>query len=325
MRVLITGGTGFLGSHLCRRMVKDGHAVRVLCRTTSAAEPLAGLPVERVLGDVTEPSSVIRAVKDQDWVIHAAASLSYWGRDAAWQRQVNVDGTRHVVQACLKHGVQRLLHVSSVAAVGIPDDPTRPANEDFPFNLQDSGLCYHVSKRQAEDAVLAGVAQGLDAVIVNPASIFGPHGRRYRGAEMFRKVSPSWLVPYFTGGLCAVNVQDVVEGTVAALERGKSGQRYILGGENLSYRALAERTARALRMRRHFVPVPSLVTGVAAHVLEPWGRWRNVRPRITYVTHYCASRSHYYDSAKARKELAYTPRDFQAILQEYLSLNACLR
>ena len=323
MRVLITGGTGFLGSHLCHRLVAEGLEVRVLCRPTSPPAALAGVCVERVLGDVTDQSSVMRAVRDRDCVIHAAASLSYWGRDAAWQQQVNVEGTRHVVHACLRNGVKRLLHVSSVAAVGIPDDPTRPANEDLPFNLQDTGLSYHLSKRQAEEVVLDGAAQGLDAVIVNPASIFGPYGSCYRGAEMFCKARRTWLLPYFTGGLCAVHVQDVVEGTVAALWRGKSGRRYILGGENLSHRALVERAAGALNLRRRFVPVPALVTRLAADVLEPWGRWRNVRPRITYLTHYCASRYHYYDSTRARTELGYRPRNFEAILQECLCLGMC--
>jgi dihydroflavonol-4-reductase len=279
--------------------------------------------VERVPGDVTDLTSIERAVQDQDCVIHAAASLSYWGGDAARQRQVNVDGTRHVMRACLRQGVRRLLHVSSVAAVGIPDDPAKPATEEFPFNLQGSELCYHLSKRQAEEVVREEARQGLDAVIVNPASIFGPYGSRYRGAEMLRKVRQTWLVPYFTGGLCAVHVHDVVDGIVEALGRGKAGQRYILGGENLSYRDLVARTARAMGLRRCSVPVPTLLTGLAANVLEPWGRWRNVRPRMTHVIHYCASRHHYYDSTKAQRELGYAPRDFEAILQECLSLNAC--
>jgi dihydroflavonol-4-reductase len=323
MRILITGGTGFLGSHLCRRMLQDGHEVRVLCRPTSSTATLKGSPVERVLGDVTDAESVEQAVKAADWVIHAAASISYWEGDSPRQRQVNIDGTRNLVQACLRQGVRRLLHVSSVAAVGIPADPARPATEDFPFNLQDTGLCYHVSKWQAEEVVRDGIKQGLDAVIVNPASIFGPYGDRYRGAEMLRKVRQSWLVPYFTGGLCAVHVQDVVDGIVKALGSGKTGQRYILGGENLSYRNLVDRTARAMRLKRRSVPVPALVTGLAAHVLEPWGRWRKVRPRITYMVHYCASRYHYYDSTRACRELGYTARSFEAILQECLHLGMC--
>jgi dihydroflavonol-4-reductase len=316
MRVLITGGTGFLGSHLCRYMVAEGHEVRVLGRATSATDALDGLIVERVYGDVTDRRCVLQAVQDRDWVIHAAAKLGDRPDDAAERWQVNVEGTRHVVQACLEQKVQRLLHVSSVVAVGIPDNPAEPANEDFPFNLENGGPSYHASKRQAEEVVWAGVERGLDAVVVNPAFIFGPHGSRYRGAEMLWKVRRSWLVPYFMGGVCAVHVLDVVKGTLATLERGRTGHRYILGGENLPFRALAERTARILNVRRQLVPIPWLVTGLAARALEPWGRWRNVRPGMTYATHRWVNRFHYYDSAKARAGLGYAPRDFDDILHE---------
>jgi dihydroflavonol-4-reductase len=102
-----------------------------------------------------------------------------------------------------------------------------------------------------------------------------------------------------------------------------SGQRYILGGENLTFRALVERTAGVMNLRRRFVPVPSIITGLAAMLLEPWGHLRNRRPRITYATHYCASRYHFYDSRKAHKALGYAPRDFMAILHECLRLGVC--
>lgn len=323
MRVLVTGGTGFLGSRLCRRLVAQGHRVRVLCRPTSDMRILEELPVERVLGDVTDRESVERAVRDQEVVFHAAADISYWGRDGERQMRVNAEGTRHVAQACRKECVRRLVHVSSVAAIGIPTVPAQPATEDFPFNLEGAGLTYHLSKRRAEEEVTAEVRRGLDAVVVNPASIFGPYGSFYRGAEMMRKVRGSPVVPCFTGGLCAVHVDDVIDGILAALQRGDRGERYILGGENVTFRALVERTARMLGLRRGVVPVPPLVTGLAAAILEPWGRWRGRRPRVTYAIHYCASRYHFYDSSKARKVLGYSPRGFDAILAECLGVGAC--
>ena len=149
MRVLVTGATGFLGSHLCRKLVTDGHWVRILARPTSSLATLEGLRVERIFGDVTDGESVRRAVQGQEWVIHAAANLNYWERDEAVQTRVNVDGTRYVAQACRVEGVKRLVHVSSVAAIGIPTDPARPAGEEFPFNLADSGLGYQIHKRMA--------------------------------------------------------------------------------------------------------------------------------------------------------------------------------
>lgn len=318
MRVLITGASGFLGSHLCRRMVQDGHQVRILCRATSNTRTFDDLPVERVEGDLTQPATLAAAVADRQWVVHAAANISYWKRDAVGQRVTNVDGTRYVADACRTHGVQRFVHVSSVAAIGIPADSQHPATEEFAFNLERSGLAYHLSKWQAEREVAAAVSGGLPAIIVNPGSIFGPHGTGYRGGEMFQKVERGVLVPYFTGGISAVHVADVVDGIIAAFERGMTGERYILGGENITYHALAERVAARLRLSRRFVPLPPVVTGLAALLLGPLARLRRQRPTVTFTTHYLASRFQFYDSTKARDKLGYRPREFDAILDDYL-------
>jgi dihydroflavonol-4-reductase len=300
-------------------MVKAGHDVRILCRASSKTDALDGLHVERVAGDITDNKIVGQAVDDRQWVVHAAADISYWGPNETRQRAVNVEGTRHIASACRTQGVQRLVHVSSVAAIGIPTDPNRPANEEFAFNLEHSGLAYHVSKWQAEQEVAAQVQRGLSATVVNPASVFGPYGAGYRGGDMMRKVLRGHcIVPYFTGGICAVHVQDVVAGIMVALERGQTGQRYILGGENLTYRALAERAAVRMHLRRRFVPLPPAVTGLAAMILEPIGRLRHRRPQVTFATHYLANRFHFYDSGKARTALGYQPRDFDSILDEYV-------
>lgn len=322
MRVLVTGASGFLGSHLCRSMAAAGHEVRALCRSTSDVTGLGGLPLELVAGDVTDRSSVRRAVAGRDWVVHAAAKIQYWTRDRDEQRTVNIEGARIVAQVCREAKVRRLVHVSSVAAVGIPVDPSRPADEGFAFNLQGARLPYHVSKWLAEQAVGAEVRRGLDAVIVNPASIFGPHRDGYRGAEMMRKVRRHNVIPYFTGGICVVHVDDVVAGIHAALERGVAGERYILGGENVSYRSLAERAAASMGLSRRFVPVPPAVTALAALLLQPYAVMRARMPRMTFAAHYCASRSHYYDSSRARAAFGYSPRGYGAILAECLRVGA---
>ena len=150
MRILVTGATGFLGSHLCHRLAGDGHDLTILRRGSSKTAALDGL------------------VEGQDVVIHAAAHLAYWRGLKELQNRVNVDGTRHVVQGCREAGVQKLLLISSTAAIGIPADPGRPADETFEFNLHHSPLNYAISKWQAEQVVRQGVEEGLPAVIVNP-------------------------------------------------------------------------------------------------------------------------------------------------------------
>lgn len=318
MRILVTGASGFLGGHLCRRFVADGHQVTAFRRATSDLRALSGLAVEHIVGDITNPADVRQAVAGQEVVAHAAAHLTYWGQVRRVQDQVNVEGTRHVVAACASEGIRRLLHVSSVAAVGISSCPDQPADESFAFNLRESPLNYHISKWRAEQVVQAGVENGLDAVIVNPGSMFGPALGRYRGAEMIEKTRRTAFVPYFQGGINVVYVNDVVNGIVAALERGAAGRRYILGGENVTYRRIAEVAAKALGLHPRFVPVPAVASAALARLLEPVGSRTGKRPRVTYDVHYCSRRYQFYDSNRARRELGYAPKDFAQIVQDYL-------
>ncbi|HEY1754530.1 MAG TPA: NAD-dependent epimerase/dehydratase family protein [Bryobacteraceae bacterium] len=317
MRILVTGATGFLGFHVCERLASQNHAVTAFHRQGSRTELLDAIGIRRAQGNLNDLDEFRAAVRGQDVVIHAAADIQYWPRDVNEQERVNVGGARNVAHACRLEGVSRMLHVSSVCAVGIPEDRHCPADENFVFNLKRTPLLYHLSKKAGEDAVLGEVSKGLDAVIVNPSSVFGPYGLTYRLGEMIRKVGAGAIAPYFTGGICAVHVGDVVDGMLAALERGSKGSRYILGGENLSYREIARRSLIALGLRRPLVPVPSLVTALAARVAS--FRRGQGRPRFNPANHYTSSRFQYYASDKARRELGYAPRGFDAIIQECLS------
>jgi dihydroflavonol-4-reductase len=319
MYALVTGATGFLGSHLCRRLVKDDFDVTILSRPTSNENHLAELPFTKKIGDVTDAQAVFEAVKGNDVVFHAAAHGAYWRRQKEIQNEINVQGTKNVIEACLRAGVKKLVYVSSMSAIGIPESSKNPADENFRFNLENSGLNYHISKKRAEEAVLKAVEKGLDAVIVNPTSIWGKFGRHYRLEEFAQKVRQTRIVPYFTGGTCVVHVEDVIDGILAALAKGKTGERYILGGENLTFKEIAESAARKQGLQRTFVPVPKAVSWLAAAGLESAALVSNRRPRISFVTHYCASRFHYYDSGKAKTELDYAPRKFAPILDECIS------
>lgn len=318
MNILITGATGFLGSHLCRRLVSEGHRVRAFTRPSSDRIWFKDLAIDYAVGDIIDIDSLHRAVENQDIVIHAAAHLSYWGKTRKYQTKVNVEGTRNLCLACVDKQVQRLIHVSSVATVGIPNDPEVPADENFVFNLDNTGLNYHLSKQQAEVEVLSQPDSPLDVVVVNPGTIFGVFGQQFRGSEMVDKVHRSSVVPYFLGGINTVHVEDVVDGICSAIVQGKRGERYILGGENITFRQIAETAAACLGVKRVFVPVPPVVTGLAATIQEQIGALTGRRPRFTHAVHYCAHRFHFYDSQKARNELRYNPRDFKQIVKDYL-------
>jgi len=307
----VTGGTGFLGAHLCRRLIRDGHRVTVFHRPSSDLSLLRGVSFRGAVGDLADEGSVKRAVQDHEAVIHAAA---YLGQSSPLF-SINVAGTGSVITACRESGVKRLVHVSSVAAIGISPDRHRPANETCSFSLERTGLSYASSKRQAENAVLQASSTGLDTVVVNPSWIFGPHGRSFRGSEAFLKVLRNKLLPCFVGGGNIVHVRDVVDGIVAALKGGRTGERYILGGENLTWRNMSEIVANVFGLKRVFVSVPSPVTDAAALVFEMLGTATGWRPRISQ---HLASRFVYYDSSKASAQLGYRPRLYREIVEDYL-------
>ena len=319
MKVLVTGATGFLGSALCARLIADGHQVTAFSRQSSRKSLLDHLPINFAFGCISDREAVNNAVAGSEIVIHAAAHLTCWGFEKAIHQKVNVEGTRNVLAACVNNRVRRLVHVSTVAAIGIPEDKSKPANEQFEFNLRNEELSYNHSKREAELLVLEASRKDVDAVIVNPSSIFGPYGKSFRGAEMIEKVRSTRIVPYFTGGLCAVHVSDVVDGIVRVIEKGETGNRYILGGENLTYESLARRSAAALNLKRSFIPIVPAVTMVAATLMEPLGRFRKKKPKITFAGHYCAGRFHFYDSTKAVGKLGFVARDFNSILNESIN------
>jgi dihydroflavonol-4-reductase len=317
MKILITGGTGFLGSHVARRLAAAGHDVTVLRRASSDTSALADLGVRYEIGDVSDALGVRHAADGQDVVIHAAAGVTGAGTRQD-DFETNVTGTRSVVDACLDAGVRRLVHISSIAAIGVPKDQT-PANEDFVFNVGRSKLHYYVSKQRAEAVVSEGAARGLEAVIVNPGSLWGPFGDAYRGIEMVRMVDAGKRLQVSPRGVCIAHVDDVASGIVSAVDRGTPGARYILGGENLTFRDWIAQIAAALDVQPRLVSLPAPAAKSLAAALSPVA---GVDPRLygPYLRAYLASRYAFYDSSKATAELGYRPRPFEAILDECLPL-----
>ncbi|MCC6500694.1 MAG: NAD-dependent epimerase/dehydratase family protein [Anaerolineales bacterium] len=318
MKILVTGATGLLGYHLCRNLVERGHRVTALWRASSNASILNGIKVDRALGDVTDSASMEAAARGQAVVIHAAAHLAYWSKERDVQNRVNIEGTRNVVAACQRAGVQRLIFVSSIAAVGFPARGQPPADESFPFNLGHGKLNYAITKKRGEEIVLNGCKSGLDAVIVNPATLFGELGEHYRGSEWVEKIRNRRLASYYSGGRNLVHVEDVVNGMVSALERGKTGERYILGGENLTYKEVARKAAERLGKKILLIPVPPAVTGILSS-LDPLFSVAGRRPPVTREVHFTASQFQYFTSAKAEQALGYTFRPYSEIIEDILN------
>jgi dihydroflavonol-4-reductase len=239
LKILVTGATGFIGGAICQALTAQGDQVRVFHRATSNTSLLDDLAVEHYIGDLNDPPSFNNAFKGVDAVIHCAAQL---GSTSDWQRfyAVTVRGTRAVLDAAREARVRRFVHTSSVAALGVPESgPLRnnhtPISETHTWNFDPHRWQYGYAKYLAELEVQRAVTLGLDAVIVNPSSVFGPGDILRSRNSVIRMVAERGLRLSAPGGMNVVHIHDVVLGHLAALQHGRRGERYILGGENIPH------------------------------------------------------------------------------------------
>ncbi len=236
MKVLVTGSSGFVGAALCRALCAQGHAVSAFHRPTSNLKLLEDLPVSHVLGDLTQPASLESAVEGMDAVFHAGAQLG--SAPAARMYAVTVEGTRALLQAALDAGVKRFVHTSSAAALGIPAPAVGGRrilmDENHAWNYRPDYWPYGYAKYLAELEVQKAVARGLDAVILNPSVVLGA-GDLYRQSSSIVVQTARRRIPVLIeGGVNVVHIEDVTTGHLAAWDRGRAGERYLLTGENLS-------------------------------------------------------------------------------------------
>ena len=315
MKVLVTGGTGFVGSQIVAALVRRGDTVRVLHRATSNLIMLEGLPVEHFLGDVLEPEAVARAVAGCDLVFHVAAVASYWRAQRKQLYQVNVEGTRFVMEACLAAGVSRVVHTSSVAAIGIPRDG-RPADENATFDAFSATFAYADSKHRAEAMVLQAVARGLPAVIVNPGAVYGAGDHNLISGSMVLELARRSVPLVPDGGLCVVDIDAVVQGHLAAAERGRIGERYILGGENLTLLEIATAICAVVGRRAPRATVPAWALPPAALAVDTFNRLGLGPPVVSGEQIRMAGLKVFYDTTKAVRELDYPLLRFRGAVEK---------
>jgi len=315
VNILVTGSTGFVGSLLVARLLEARPADRVAAflLPSEPVPPAFAGRVEVLRGDLRDPASVSAAVAGRDLVFHVAGYISYWRLDADLMEAVNVGGVRAVVDACVAHRVKRLVHVSSVGAIGFKPDGT-PAAEDESFNWpEDFG--YMTTKRDGQRAVMDAVRErGLDAVVVNPASIMGP-GDPVPGSAHNRLYGNMYKGPFFfgtfAGGLAVVDVRDLVELILAAAERGRKGESYLAVGANVPYAEVLRIMAR--KAGKAFVPfaVPPFLLVAAGALAEAFSRLTRKRPLITSAYGRLSGWTAYYSSEKSRRELGATYRSLE--------------
>lgn len=322
MKVLVTGGTGFLGSQLTRALVAQGQQVRVLRRASSKTLALDGLPsdgagpgIEHVFGDILDPAAVSAAVAGCDTVYHVAALSSYWRAQRSLVYRVNVEGTRTVMDACLRAGVRRVVHTSSVAAIGIQRDGL-PADETTPFDRLSATFAYADSKHRAEEEVFKAVDRGLPAVIVNPAAVYGAGDHNLISSSMVVEFARRTLPAVPPGGLCVADIAAVVQGHLAAAARGRVGERYILGGENLTFLQVADMICSVVGRRAPRRAVPGWVLPPIALAVDAVNRL-NLRPPVVSGEQVrLAALNFFFNTRKAVRELNYPVLPFRSAAEK---------
>src|SRR5579863_4202509 len=310
MRAFVTGATGFLGSHVARALADQGAELRLLVRPTSSLKNLQGLKAETAIGDLRDPGSLEKAMSGCDTVFHVAADYRLWVRDAAEMYRSNVEGTRAILEAARKNGVRRVVYTSSVATVGFTGNGHplgQPADEDSPVSLADMIGHYKRSKFMAEQVALEAGRSGMHVVTVNPTTPVGeqdvkptPTGRIV--LDFLKRKFPA----YVDTGLNLVDVRECARGHVAALEKGRSGERYILGGEDLTLKQILDKLGRITGLSSPTVKLPYFFAFAAAAIDETiTGRILHREPRATIDAVRMGRKKMFASSAKAERDLGW--------------------
>jgi dihydroflavonol-4-reductase len=312
----VTGATGFVGSAVARALLAAGMGVRALARRQSAKANLDGLPVELVEGDMRDPATIRAGVDGARYVFHVAADYRLWAPDPDEILRANVEGTRTVMEAAAAADVERIVYTSSVATLK-PHDDGEPADETRPLTESEAIGAYKKSKVAAERLVEAMVKDGLPAVIVNPAAPIGPRDRRPTPTGRLIVEAASGRIPAFVDtGLNIVHVDDVATGHLLALQKGLIGERYILGGENMTLAELLARIARLVGRTPPRLSLPRWPLYPIAYAAEAIARFTKREPLATLDGLRMSEYHMYFTSAKAERELSYKPRPAEDAIRD---------
>jgi len=316
MLAFVTGATGFLGSHVARVLAEQGARLRLLVRSTSELRNIVDLNAERVEGDLRDPASIENALAGCDALFHVAADYRLWVRDPEQMYRSNVEGTRGLIEAARRQGVRRIVYTSSVATMGFSSNGTL-ADENSPVSLADMIGPYKRSKFMAEQVAFEAGRAGVDVVVVNPTTPIGerdlkptPTGRIV--VDFLKRKFPA----YVDTGLNLVDATECARGHVEAFQKGRAGERYILGGENLTLKQILDRLAAITGLPSPTVKLP-YVFALAAGVVDETvtGRILGREPRATIDTVRMGRKKMFITSAKAERELGWRSVPVDGALQ----------
>jgi dihydroflavonol-4-reductase len=298
---LVTGASGFLGWHVARLLIERGHRVRALVR-----RKVRELDVEAAPGDLRDPASVERAVAGCGLVFHVAADYRLWAADPREIYDSNIEGTRHVLEASRKAGVDRIVYTSTVGCIGVPD--SGEGDEDCPVSLDEMKGAYKRSKFLAERTAVALAAFGLPVVIVNPTAPIGDHDiKPTPTGRIVLDFLKGDMPAFIDTGLNVVDARDVAIGHLLACERGRPGERYILGSENLTLEQILGKLAAITGRPAPTVKLPYAVAYAAGVVTTAWARVTGEPPRAPLDAVRMARKKMFVSHAKAARELGFAP------------------
>ena len=303
MKVFVTGATGFIGASLVRELLREGYAVKALARPSSARRNLAGLDIEVCEGDLCTPDSLAKGLAGCDTLYHAAADYRLWTKNPAAMYDINVGGTRNVLQAALDRGLSRVVYTSSVGTLGNPGDGT-PGSESTPVFLADMVGPYKKSKFLAEREAEGFVARGLPLVIVNPSTPVGPLDvKPTPTGKIIVDFLNGQMPAYLDTGLNIIDVEDCARGHILAARHGRVGEKYILGNENLTLREIFALLAGIAGRPAPRIRLPYSPILLAAYVNEGIARLTGREPLIPLAGVQMAAKFMFFDSAKAVSDL----------------------
>ena len=305
MKALVTGASGFVGAAVARALVHEGWQVRALVRERSDRSNLAHLPVEIVVGDLTEPASLEVAMAGREALFHVAADYRLGAPQPAELYRTNVEGTRALLRCAQAAGVRKIVYTSSVATIGIPADGS-PGDETTPAALGAMIGHYKRSKYLAEQVVLDAVAAGVPAVIVNPSTPVGPGDvKPTPTGQLVLDAAAGRMPAYVDTGLNIVHVDDVAAGHLKAFERGRIGERYILGGEDMTLREILSYIAHLVDRDPPRIRLPYAAVLPMAYIAEALAKVTGRSGRLTLEGLRMSRKRMFFSSAKAVRELGY--------------------
>lgn len=317
MRVGITGANGFIGNHLTRRVTSLGHEVIAFLLRGTSDTVLENLPQQVFWGDVLDSESLHPFLNSCDVLFHLAGFNRYWSRDPEVFHKLNVLGPINIASACLVTGIKKMVHVSSCITLGASEQPV-PRNEGSEFNLSGKRFLYAETKKAGEDEMKHWARdKGLPVVIVNPASAIGEmdYGPTPIGAPIIDICKGMWPV-WVEGGACFVDVHDLVQGLWLTLEKGRTGEQYLLAGDNLTNKEFMSKIAKLAGKGQPKVRIPKTLLSLVAHCQEGLAdHLTHKAPKLTVGMQELIGKYLYYESSKAKDELGYNPKPCDGALE----------